>query len=179
MTLTPTVTKFLAVLTIIGDILILCLFLFIAWSYVTKKKTTYQVLLQKYGLWCALVIAVIATSGSLFFSEIAGFEPCKLCWFQRIFMYPQVLLLGIALYRKDNGIIYSIIPMSVIGAGIAAYHYAIQKMPHAISCGDGAVSCSTMYFFHFGYITIPVMALTAFILIGLFALLSKPKGSVA
>lgn len=176
MTLTPTVTKFLAVLTVLGDLLILVLLVLLGWSFFAKKREMpLSFLFQRYGLWFALIISLIATSGSLFFSEIAGFAPCKLCWFQRIFMYPQVLLLGIAIYRKDKGIIYSIIPMSVIGAMISAYHYAIQKMPHAISCGDAEVSCSTMYFFHFGYITIPVMAFTAFILILLSAIMSRRK----
>ncbi|GAJ40946.1 disulfide formation protein [Parageobacillus caldoxylosilyticus NBRC 107762] len=87
----------------------------------------------------AWVISLIATLGSLYFSEILKFIPCDLCWFQRIFMYPQVVLLGIAVIRKEYGIARYSLALSVIGGTISLYHYLLQKVPffqsHSISCG--------------------------------------------
>ena len=117
----------------------------------------------------ALIVALIATSGSLFYSEIAGYEPCKLCWFQRIFMYPQVLLLGLALWKKEGKQIapYSVL-LSSIGALIAGYHYLLQlDLVPSLPCSavGYSVSCSQRFVMQFGYITIPLMAFTAFLLI--------------
>jgi disulfide bond formation protein DsbB len=114
-------------------------------------------------------VSLIATLGSLFFSEIMKFIPCDLCWFQRIFMYPQVILLGMAFVRKDfNMARYSLV-LSIIGGTISTYHYLIQKVPffkeNAPSCG--IVPCTGQYINWLGFITIPFLALTAFILITL------------
>ena len=88
-------------------------------------------------------------------------------------MYPQVILLGIAMLRKARSISYYIIPLSVIGAAISIYHYIIQRLDYASSCAADGVSCASKYIFNFGYITIPVMALTAFLLIIIFVYFSK------
>jgi disulfide bond formation protein DsbB len=123
------------------------------------------------GYLFAFIVALVATGGSLFYSEIAGFEPCKLCWFQRIFMYPLVILLGLALIKKDKN--FSIYPsaLAMIGAVISLYHNAIYYGGIPIfPCepfGLG-VSCTKVLVMEFGYITIPLMALTAFLLILLF-----------
>ena len=118
-------------------------------------------------LWAAWVVALVATSGSLYFSEVADFQPCRLCWFQRIAMYPlAVLLLGMAV-RRDirNGFWYAI-PFPVIGVGISLYHVYIERNPEAESqaCRAG-VPCSTKWIEELGYVTIPVLAGTAFLTI--------------
>ncbi|RQW18941.1 disulfide bond formation protein B [Bacillus sp. C1-1] len=115
----------------------------------------------------AWLVSFVATLGSLYFSEIKGFEPCALCWYQRIFMYPLVLLIGVGIIRKDTGVaIYSAI-LSGIGMVISIYHYAIQKLPvnEDDVLGCGLVSCSGEYINWLGFITIPFLAGTAFILI--------------
>jgi disulfide bond formation protein DsbB len=131
-------------------------------------------------LWAAWVVALVATLGSLYFSEIADFQPCRLCWFQRIAMYPlAVLLFGIAL-RKDvrNGFLYAI-PFPVVGLGISLYHVYIEHHPEAesASCRAG-VPCSTKWIDELGYVTIPVLAGTAFatiIALLLFARSRRPR----
>jgi len=113
------------------------------------------------------VVALVATLGSLYFSEIEGFEPCALCWYQRIFMYPLVILIGVGIIRKDTGVaIYSAI-LSGIGMVIAIYHYSIQKFQVSDDdvLGCGLVSCSGEYINWFGFVTIPFLAGIAFILI--------------
>lgn len=128
--------------------------------------------LSQHALKLMLVVAMVATSGSLFFSEIALFAPCKDCWLQRIFMYPQVVLLAIALWRKDANVAWYILTMSLIGGAISGEHYAEQweAMLDPIAndptkpCDLSGVSCSATYIFELGYITIPLMAGTAFAL---------------
>lgn len=110
----------------------------------------------------AFLVATAATIGSLFFSEIAHFPPCKLCWYQRIFMYPQVLILGIAAYKNDFGVKKYIIPLSIMGLIIALYQYALQMAPFPLPCTDEIASCAAKQFAIFSYITIPLMSATAF-----------------
>jgi disulfide bond formation protein DsbB len=115
-------------------------------------------------LWIAGGIALIATAGSLFYSEHAHFIPCRLCWYQRIGMYPLALILLIAARRRDlRGAVLYGAPLAVLGALVAIYHVYIEYHPEAesASCKIGA-PCSTKWIDEIGYITIPVLALTAF-----------------
>ncbi|MBA4535607.1 disulfide bond formation protein B [Bacillus aquiflavi] len=118
-------------------------------------------------------VSVIAMFGSLYFSEILQYEPCELCWYQRILMYPLVLLLGIAVIKKDDKIASYSLWMSGIGGLISLYHYLIQKVPffadRALSCGR--IPCTGQYINWLGFITIPFLALVAFIIIFIFSLL--------
>lgn len=122
--------------------------------------------LRRYALPAAFVVALMATTSSLYLSEVAGWTPCKLCWYQRVFMYPQMVLLGVAwIYRSVDVKKYAI-ALGSIGAVISLYHYYLQRLAASSGCSlNGGVDCLTKYTFHYGYITIPVMAATAFILI--------------
>jgi disulfide bond formation protein DsbB len=170
--LIQTVNKILSVLTIGSQIFIFLGFI----QYLFFRKLIGNPLIRSFsknGLFFALIIAVVATAGSLFYSEIAGFEPCKLCWFQRIFMYPLVILLGLACIKKD--LKFTLYPSALagIGASISLYHNFIYS--GIITDGNSSifqcqpfglgVSCAKNYVLEFGYITIPLMALTAFLLI--------------
>ncbi|MNJ43494.1 Disulfide bond formation protein C [compost metagenome] len=112
---------------------------------------------------------MVATAGSLYLSEVLYYEPCKLCWLQRIFMYPLVILLGMAAFRNDRKILVYAIPLSIIGGSISTYHYAQQKIPglaQLLPCKVG-IPCNVDYLNWWGFVTIPLMALVAFILITL------------
>jgi len=105
------------------------------------------------------------------YSELVGYTPCELCWFQRILMYPQVAILGLALLKKDRNVYVYSIALSIIGVLIASYHYILQiGAAPALTCSSvgAAVSCAQKPFLQFGYITIPMMSLTAFSMILLF-----------
>ncbi|WP_442599002.1 disulfide oxidoreductase [Neobacillus sp. D3-1R] len=124
-----------------------------------KKKETL--------LFTAWAASVIAMFGSLYFSEIRQYEPCLLCWYQRILMYPMVGILGIAVIKKDYKIsLYSMV-LSAIGGGISFYHVLLQKVSFfaetAPTCGR--VPCTGQYINWFGFVTIPFLALIAFIII--------------
>lgn len=116
-----------------------------------------------------LSFALLATSGSLYLSNALGWEPCRLCWFQRIFMYPLVLIFGVSLLLNREKVADYTLPISVTGLAIAIYHYMIQFLPQLQSkgCSITQVSCEAKYTFYFGHITIPVMAATAFAVIAL------------
>lgn len=116
------------------------------------------------ALWLAFVVALVATTGSLFLSEYSGFIPCRLCWFQRIAMYPLVIVLfGTALRRDVRGAVFYGLPLAAIGSVVSIRHLYIEANPGAesASCKVGA-PCSTKWIDVFGYFTIPMLALTAF-----------------
>lgn len=118
-------------------------------------------------LFAAWATSILAIFGSLYFSEIRQYEPCLLCWYQRILMYPFALILGIAVIKKDYRISLYTMAMSAVGAMISIYHYSLQKVPfmadNAVTCGR--VPCTGQYINWFGFITIPFLALSAFIII--------------
>lgn len=120
------------------------------------------------GLIFAFFISLFATALSLFYSEIAGFEPCKLCWLQRIFMYPQVFILGLAWFKKEYKIVDYGIVLAIIGSLIAVYHNYIYYGGTSIFPCDAfglGVSCTRRYVFEFGFVTIPLMSLTSFLFV--------------
>lgn len=112
-------------------------------------------------------VSVIATLGSLYFSEVLQYIPCELCWFQRILMYPIAILLGMAYIRKDYKMSLYGMVLAVIGGSISIYHYLVQKVPAMQELGKscGIIPCNTDYINWLGFITIPFLALIAFVLI--------------
>ncbi|OGJ06717.1 hypothetical protein A2467_01840 [Candidatus Nomurabacteria bacterium RIFOXYC2_FULL_36_8] len=108
--------------------------------------------------------ALGAFSLSLFYSEIIGFPPCELCWIQRIFLYPQLILFGMELYKRDKSIVDFSLVFAIIGSIVSIYHIFVETgLTSGPSCADpsrGGVSCAIRYIYEFGYVTMPVMALT-------------------
>jgi disulfide bond formation protein DsbB len=136
-----------------------------------------------YELWLAFVVSATATAGSLFFSQVAHFVPCELCWFQRICMYPLALLTLLAALANDYRIARYLLPLPVIGAGFSVYHLLVENgvVEQARACLISAPGgCATKWINEFGYVTIPVLALTGFALCFAFLLLSAlPAPSAA
>ena len=125
-------------------------------------------LLWGYELWAGFVVAAVATGGSLFFSEIAGFFPCELCWFQRICMYPLSILLLLIALRGDYGASRYLLPLPLVGVGVSIYHLLVENkvVAESQSCSLSAPGgCLTKWIDEFGYITIPTLALTGFLLL--------------
>ena len=125
-------------------------------------------LFNKYTLHLAFVQAWAATLGSLYFSEVRGLYPCQLCWYQRIFMYPLALIFAVAIARKDKNVAYFALPLAIIGAIVALYHYLIQwtflKDINPISCSL-LNDCSQKQVVYLGFVTIPFFSLVAFLVI--------------
>lgn len=180
MNLTQTVTQILATLTLVSDIALIAgvlLFIFVHGNLKKLLKINIFGVMAKNARILSFIVALTAMLGSLFYSDIAGFEPCKLCWYQRILMYPMVLLLGMAIAKNDRkNIVDYCLWLSGIGAAIASYHYYLQRGGNEfIPCSTVgySVSCAKTFVMSYGYITIPVMALTAFLLIFSAMLLQK------
>jgi disulfide bond formation protein DsbB len=112
----------------------------------------------------AFVVALVGTLGSLYYSEIAHFVPCKLCWYQRIGLYPLTVLLGIAALRRDAGIRLYVIAQAAIGLVISAYHSWIQAFPPSGGSSFCTVEapCTERYVWQFGFVSLPFMAFCAF-----------------
>ena len=126
----------------------------------------------------ALVVAAVATAGSLYFSESANFIPCKLCWYQRIAMYPLVPLLAVGIATRDDTVRRYGLALAVPGALIATYHVLLERFPSLESgtC-DPTAPCTLRWVEELGYITIPVMSLSAFLLVIAVLLLDPGRSS--
>ena len=130
--------------------------------------------LLPYAAW---ITAVLATAGSLFFSEVMGFPPCILCWYQRIAIYPLVVVIGVGIIMRDPRWKYYALPLSLIGLAISIYHNLLYYgfIPESLTpCTEGA-SCTTVQIEWLGFITIPLMGLASFVVVTVLTLLYRPE----
>ena len=122
--------------------------------------------ITNFGLWGAFFITLFASLVTLYYSEILGAEPCGLCWLQRVFLYPQVVIFGIAAWKKDISVASYSIALSILGALVALYQHYLQMGGYdAFPCPatGSAADCVSRTLFEFGYITYPFMAFSLFI----------------
>ncbi|MBH0156179.1 disulfide bond formation protein B [Fictibacillus sp. 5RED26] len=112
----------------------------------------------------AWIASIVSMVGSLFFSEVMKFVPCNFCWYQRILMYPLVILLGVAFYQQDHKVTRYVLPLSIMGIIVSGYHYALQKIPalKAFEVCTSGIPCSGQYINWLGFITIPLLAFVGF-----------------
>ncbi len=132
--------------------------------------------LKERVLYLAWLQALVATLGSLFFSEVMGWTPCVLCWYQRILMYPLVAVLAVGILLKDKRVSTYVLPLSIGGFLIAAYHNLLYYGVIQEVCKQG-VSCTTRFFAWFGFITIPLLSLLAFAIITTLMLIHRKENS--
>lgn len=122
----------------------------------------------EHGMFVSWAIALAATIGSLYFSEVLGAIPCTYCWYQRILMYPLVIILGMAAVRKDFRQTIYVIPLVVLGMGMSLFHYLKQKTDWFQAAGSNTCSivpCTKEYINWLGFVTIPLLAFIAFVMI--------------
>ena len=167
------VNKILGISTVVSHVILIIGFVY----YLVlgrKGKDNIIMFLGKHGLKFAFFFAFLATAASLFYSDIAGYVPCVLCWYQRIFMYPLVILFGMAWAKKDSKILSYTTVLASLGLLISLYHnYISMGGTELFSCDNSGVSCLRQYVFEYDYVTIPSMAFTAFVLILVFTKLQK------
>lgn len=160
---------FFAILTVLCNVFVLAALVgalavrFAPSSALANKALDVRDLLAPDALWFAWIIAAATMLGSLYLSEIADYPPCKLCWFQRICMYPLSAILLVAAITKDRRVHRYALPLAIIGSVIAIYHYQLERFPEqsTLSC-QVDVPCTTVWIWKFHYISIPLMALSAF-----------------
>jgi disulfide bond formation protein DsbB len=128
-----------------------------------------------YELWLGFFVAAVATGGSLYFSEITHYAPCELCWYERICMYPLAIVLLLLALANDHLAARYLLPLPIVGAGLAAYHVLVERgvVSQSKECILSAPGgCATKWIDELGFVTIPVLALTAFALVLGFLLLA-------
>lgn len=123
----------------------------------------------------SFLVSLIATAGSLYFGEVLKYPPCTLCWYQRICMYPLVIILGSALWNNEGSFYRTALPLATIGLLIAAYHNLLYYgiIPDSITPCSQGVSCTSKQIEMFGFLTIPLMSLIGFVLLTTFGVLAK------
>lgn len=131
-----------------------------------------QFLNQNY-LYFGFLITSLATVGSLFLSEVMKLPPCDLCWYQRSFIYPQMVIFGIAMWKNDRSITRYVLPLSGIGILIGIYHNLLQLNPTVLPCTSSAVSCATKQIELYGFDVIPVLSVFAYATLVILTLLTR------
>ena len=126
------------------------------------------------ALWIAALVAIVTMTGSLYYSEVAHFVPCKLCWYQRIAAYPLTIVLLVAAIRRDRRVWRYVVPLAAVGAGFAAYHAQLQAFPEQTSSFCTVTEpCTTRYVWEWGFVSLPLMALSAFVFIITLVLIAR------
>jgi disulfide bond formation protein DsbB len=176
------VTLFLALLALSAEVVVVAaipLWVLARWSQrIRMVAATSADAVSGAALPLAFVVAAISMAGSLYFSEVAHFTPCRLCWYQRICMYPLALLLGVAAWRREYNIrIYGAL-LAAIGVVISSYHVLVEHYPSLESnvC-DPTNPCTLIWVKRLGYLTIPTMALSGFALILTLLALARPPST--
>jgi disulfide bond formation protein DsbB len=131
------------------------------------------------GPWLAFLVAGGATAGSLYFSEVADYVPCRLCWFQRTAMYPLSVILLVAAIRHDRAARFYVVPIAAVGALVSSYHYLLEWKPslEGGACSAVGPACADIWFRELGFVTLAFMALACFITIIVFSLVTFPATS--
>ena len=164
-------TKVLGISTLLGNIFTV----FVLLSHVVAKEFFKKLMyfFSHHALRIGFIISFLATFGSLLYAQVTGYPACILCWIQRIFMYPQVALFGLALWKSDRSIIPYALFLSLLGGVVSLYNWAKDMLSLytniSLACPvvPGLPSCDRIYISEFGYITIAMLALNAFLLISM------------
>ena len=145
--------------------------------FLQETENIYFHFLKKHSFHFAFLLALGAIIGSLSYSEVFGFAPCTFCWWQRIFMYPQLIVFATGIYLKDIKVWITGIVLSLIGASFSIYHILLQSgiIGPSGACALSPVSCTKIDVLIFGWITIPIMCLTLFVGILTFAYISHRR----
>jgi disulfide bond formation protein DsbB len=129
--------------------------------------------LSDVALWLGWLVAAVTTLGSLYYSLVAHFEPCELCWYQRICAYPLSAILLVAALRRDRRVLVYVLPLTVVGAVIAMYHMQLQAFPAQLSFCSTLNPCTTRYVWEFGFVSLPFEALACFCFVTAMVLVAR------
>jgi disulfide bond formation protein DsbB len=129
----------------------------------------------------AFLLTLVAVGGSLYFSEIAGFPPCKLCWIQRLAVFPALILLAVGIIRKDSMLHTYLLPLLIPALFVSAYHNLLYYNVFAESKAtcEAGISCTTKYIEWFGFLTIPLLALLGITGLTVLMILFRKEGKQA
>ncbi len=180
-----TADTFFLVLTLAADAAVVMVALAAIGALVSARgRSAWQRLADAVGphaLLLAWIVAIVTTAGSLYYSESVGLIPCTLCWYQRICMYPLVVVLGAGWLRRDRGAWLVALPFVVVGAPLSLYHWLVERVPslaESTSCSLDA-PCAVPWFEKLGFVTLAWMCLSSFLLIGALLALGAAAGREA
>ena len=163
--------KFIGLGTLVIHIILGLMLISYIYHKSTKKKlpkfgSNIKNFLSENGILFAFLLVLGATIGSLIYSEVIGIPACDLCWYQRALIYPQVIILGVALLKKNKEIFDYVLGLNVVGIIIGGYQYVMQMIGYSGPCPvSGGINCFSKGVLEFGYITIPLMSLTVFVVV--------------
>jgi disulfide bond formation protein DsbB len=158
---------FLALGTVLLELVTIALLVVFVWMFVTKRTNVIAAQAARFAMSVTFLFTLGASSVTLLYSEVFGFIPCGLCWFERIFLYPHIIIAGGALVMRDRVFapIY-LIGLSVLGAVVALYHHYLQMGgSEFVNCPVSTVSCTQRILFEFNYVTFPFLAFSLFIFV--------------
>lgn len=172
-------------ITFLSLLALLCVaFLVVAWSLAAFSKLAggmpqWLVPLREgigeVALWMAFAVAAVTTFGSLWLSEAEKLPPCVLCWYQRICMYPQAVILFVAAVRRDVAVRWYALPLVGIGMAVSTWHYLLERFPGSVpKVCDTEVPCDTVWIWKYHFLSIPGMAWVAFATIATLLVLARP-----
>ena len=148
------VNRFLGILTLIA----IAVVVLVVAALATRRVPAWA---RDVALPLATAIALVTTIGSLYYSEVAGYPPCTLCWYQRIAIYPQVIVLGVAALRRDATVWRYSVPLAIIGSALSLWHVVLERNPALAGPCDPSNPCTIKWVEEFGFLTVPTMALVA------------------
>lgn len=164
-TLAQFLNHYLSLATIIGGMAVFIFAIFVFYKIIKNKNDKFLNFVAKNALLIGFITALGGTFLTLFYSEYLQYKPCDLCWFQRIFLYPQIILFGLALWKKDFSIFVYTFMLSLFGLVIAVYHHMLQigyDIYKPCSEAPFAVDCAKPSFIEFNFVTFPFMAVVLF-----------------
>lgn len=176
----PQLNYWLAVGTIIVQIATVAMLLAYFFGARIAVLNRIEVITKGNALWIAFAITLFASVAALIYSDYFGVEPCPLCWWQRIFLFPQIILLGMAAWKRDWYMTDYSLVLSIFGAGVALYQHALQMLPGGgLPCPATGVSCAQRIVFEFDYITFPLMAFSVFAFLIVLMLFARNRSPLA
>jgi len=171
-------TNFFLVLTLVADAVVVAGALLGVAALVSKRARVRALDVARFvgpqAVLVAWIVALVTMLGSLYYSEHAGYLPCELCWYQRILMYPLVIVLGVGWLRRDRKVWMTAAPFVVIGAPLSLYHWLVERVPSFAESSSCSITapCTAPYFEKLGFVTLAWMCLSSFLLIGTLLVLS-------
>jgi disulfide bond formation protein DsbB len=158
-------THYLALATIVGAVALVLFSVTVIYLSYTNKIGKYIQSLANYIFPIGFIVSFAGIFITLFYSQVLGYAPCDLCWYQRVFLYPQAFLFGYAWYKQDRGVLPYTLLLSIIGFAVALYHHLLQigfDIMKPCSTAPFAVDCAKPSFIEFGFVTFPFMAVVLF-----------------
>lgn len=172
---TQTLTHYLSLLTFVGVGILVCAAIVVAYLWFKKDLEKYARCLGDYIFPIGFLTTLFGVLLTIFYQYWLGYAPCDLCWFQRVFLYPQLFIFGYAWYKKDRAALPYTLILSLVGLAIAAYHHMLQigfDLMKPCSTAPFAVDCAKPSFIEFGFVTFPFMAVVLFAFLLLIVIVS-------